>query len=220
MTKMSVAKKFDFSNSFDGGERGMVSARDFTLADIEKARAEAYEEGKAAGATQERATIEQASADALATIGKRLEALAGDLAHLRTEIETEALQAVLNITRKLVPHYAKAHGLEEIEGMVRECLTAVYDEPRVVIRAHESVLEHLKPRLDNVITSTGFGGKVVLFVDESLSESDCRVEWADGGAERDIARLWQEVESSISRFLAREAPTGTAEITGPADHSQ
>lgn len=207
---MSVAKKFDFTNSFDAGDRGMVAARDFTLADMEKARAEAYEKGVAAGKAHERATIEQASATALATVAKRLATLSGELTTLKTTIENEALEAVLGITRKLVPHYAKIHGLDEVEGMTRECLTAVYDEPRVVIRAHEAVLDHIKSRLDDLIASTGFGGKVVLFTDESLAESDCRVEWADGGAERDVARLWHDVEQSISRFLDRDSRTGTA----------
>lgn len=216
MTAMS-AKRFNFKNSFDIGERGMAAARDFTMADMEKARADGFAEGKAAGAEEQRATIEQAAATALSRIGERLGALGAEMEALKARTETEALEAVLTIARKLVPHYAEAHGLAEIEGMVRDCLSAVYDEPRVVIRAQDAVLDHVKSRLEELISASGFGGKAVLFADQSLGAADCRVEWADGGAERDVERLWQEIDANISRFLGREPKPDTGGETAGDD---
>jgi flagellar assembly protein FliH len=218
MQDVNAAKKFDFRNSFDSNERGMVSARDFTLADLEKARAESFEKGKKEGAVEARASIEHATATALGAIGSRLGELRQDMDAVQQALETEALEAVLSIACKLVPHYAEAHGVSEIEGIVRECLTAVYDEPRVVIRAKDAILDHIKLRLDELIASSGFGGKIVLFADPTLGDTDCRIEWADGGTERDTKRLWQEIEDNITRFLGRLP--GPADAESPAEETQ
>lgn len=204
MTTMTAAKKYDFANSFDTNERGLIAARDFTLADMEKARAEGFEAGHAAGAATERASIEHAAANALARIDTGLSMLMTELTAAKERLERESLETVLQIARKLMPHYVKMHGIAEIEGIVRDCLNAVYEEPRIVIRARETILAHLNDRLDALLGSSGFNGKVVMFADPALPEDHCRVEWADGGAERDISRLWREIEENISRFLDHE----------------
>lgn len=194
----------------------MVAARDFTLADMERTKTDAFTEGKAAGAAEQRSSSEHASAVALEAISRRLNDLTGHLDILRSEIEAQALEAVFAITQKLVPHFVEKHGTEEIEGLVRECLSTVYDEPRVVIRARDEILEHIKSRLDELISSSGFGGKVVLFADPSIGAQDCRVEWADGGTERNTDRLWRDIEATIARALGREinATDGTMPVVG------
>lgn len=204
MSATDAIKRYNFRNSFDTNEKGVTVARDFTVEDLDKARAEGFEEGRTAGIAEERASIEQAGTSCLKQIGDGLAQLAMDTTALKAGVEADALDTVLTIARKLVPHYAKTHALDEMEGVIRECLANVYDEPRIVVRAEESVLDHIKSRLDDMITAAGFSGKVVLFGDRTLAPGDCRVEWADGGTERDVERLWQDVDDTISRFLGRE----------------
>jgi hypothetical protein len=35
-----------------------------------------------------------------------------------------------------------------------------------------------------------------------MNDTDCRVEWADGGAERSFAATWQAIESAIERNIS------------------
>lgn len=197
---MAEARKFDFGNSFDAPEGRMVAAKDFTLADIERARAEGFAEGKEAGLAKAKASQSQMEAEALANATAALPAIAESLGMMRTGLENDAIALVKRVLDKVVPFYAKTQGLAEIEALVRECLTHVYDEPRIVVRAHESVIEPLTQKVDGMVASAGFTGKLVLFGDETLAPSDCRVEWADGGAERDIEHVWQNVEEALDRF--------------------
>ena len=62
------------------------------------------------------------------------------------------------------------------------------------------------------LSSAGFRGKVVLLADDGLGASDCRLEWADGGAERKLERIWNEVEELVRRALhePHDAPTKAA----------
>lgn len=208
MSDSNLAKKFRFGNSFDISERGMVAARDFTLADVELAKQKSFEEGKVAGAAEQREQTEHLIATAIGNVAQRMASLESGLTAVKSRVEIEALETVTAIAKKLLPAYAAAHGFEEIKSILHDCLCSVYDEPRIAVRVHDSVLEDLRSQVDGIIAASGFTGKVVLFPDPSLTPSDCRVEWADGGTERDTQRLWREIESSIESFLSTSTKAG------------
>lgn len=200
---MTAIKKFDFNNSFDATERGMVAARDFTLDDIEAARNEGFELGREAALRESKASMEHALGVAVEAVRKELGSIAQALDRLRQDLERQSVETVLAISRKLAPSLATHLGLSDIENTVRQCMSAVYDEPRIVIRAHESTISYLNERLEDLKAQSGFNGRVVLYSDDALSESDCRVEWADGGAERNHERLFEEIENSVSSVLVQ-----------------
>jgi len=60
----------------------------------------------------------------------------------------------------------------------------------------------LQERLTQLSASNGFEGRVVLIGDDAMGESDCRVEWADGGVEREAGRIWRAVEEALARYIA------------------
>ncbi len=199
-----TAKKFDFGNSFDMTERGMVAARDYTLADVEDAQRRGIEEGRARGLAEAQADAEQAATKALDSIGTHLGDLFNDLMTTRDEIERDMVAALHTIVATIVPHYAKTHALDEIDGLVRECLSSLHEEPTVVISVHDSMLYPIQALIDSLITASGFGGKAVLFADPGLAPTDCRVEWADGGAERNLNRLQTDIENALARTHGAE----------------
>jgi len=201
-----VAKRFVFDNYFDTNDKGVTVARDFTVEDLEQARREGFEEGKASGREEAQASINQQVADALANASRAFQALQQGMEGLKQEVEIDALRTVTMIVGKIVPYYAGKHGLKEVEALVHDCLAATYDEPRVVVRAHGSILGPLTDHLDQITTSSGFNGNVVALEDPSLSPGDCRVEWADGGAERDVERVWESIKTSLARFTDESPP--------------
>ncbi len=92
----------------------------------------------------------------------------------------------------------------------------------MVIRIADALLDPLRERLDEVAAKAAFDGKVVLLADEALAPSDVRVEWADGGAERDTGRLWAEIDQVLERNLGDSrlgapAPGDTAAETPVSD---
>lgn len=182
----------------------MTAARDFTLEDIEAAGQQGFEDGKATGLAEAKASIDKSIADALANASLALENLGPALDQLRAGIEADALRTVTTIVKKIVPYYARKYGFDEVEALLHECLSAAYDEPRIVVRAHDSILGSLTDRLDDLTRSSGFNGNIVLFEDQSLAPGDCRVEWADGGAERDVNRVWENIETAITRFTEEQ----------------
>ena len=71
-----------------------------------------------------------------------------------------------------------------------------------MIRAAEAVVQQLDPRIDQLVAQSGFGGKVALVPDETLPPTDCRIDWADGSAERRQQKLEEDVDHAVERYVA------------------
>src|SRR3546814_7421477 len=108
----------------------------------------------------------------------------------------------------LFPQLARSHGLDELHAVVEQCLERLRDEPRVVIRCADADLDALQTRAEQAAARSGFEGKLVFLADERLKTGDLRVEWADGGAERNQTALWPEIDAVIARVPAPTAGAG------------
>src|SRR3546814_12394205 len=106
----------------------------------------------------------------------------------------DSLEAALTVVRKLFPQLARSHGLDELHAVVEQCLERLRDEPRVVIRCADADLDALQTRAEQAAARSGFEGKLVFLADERLKTGDLRVQWADGGAERNQKALWRGID--------------------------
>lgn len=217
--------KFLFDNSFDAVERpaGPAQAaapKHYTEEDLAAARNEGFAQGEAAARAAAMVSIEQATAKTLAAIGIQLNNTAKDIERIRAQILKDSLKVVSAAISKVVPTLARHNALAEIERLIRDCLQAIYDEPRVVVRAHDRVITALQDRVNSLAASNGFHGKIMLFPDEQLNETDCRVEWADGGAERNLDDMWSQIDTALQRMMDGDAVTPPATDAGANTPSQ
>jgi len=113
----------------------------------------------------------------------------------------DAIELLRTVTAKAVPALARKEPLADLEAMVVECLRETADEPRIVLRVPPDLFEPMRRRLDGIAQGHGFAGKFVLLVDESIGPADARLEWADGGAERNIARIARQIDAALARAL-------------------
>ncbi|MDZ7714087.1 MAG: FliH/SctL family protein [Rhodovibrio sp.] len=178
--------------------------------ELAAARAEAHAQGHAAGLAEGRqaaeAEAERALSAALDRLAAGLETLAAGEAKAREARDRESLELCVGLLRRLFPALARKHGQGEIEQVFQDALERLRDEPRVVVRCADRHLDALKERVDGLAARLGFEGRVVLLADETMQPGNARVEWADGGVERDSERLWQDVERAVERALAPPAP--------------
>jgi flagellar assembly protein FliH len=167
------------------------------------ARRQGEETGAARGRAEAVAAFDKQIAAALAAISQQVTAIAK-----ATESEAEAagksVDLALAIAKKLYPAMAERGGIAEIEAILAQCLTSLKQEPRLVAYVNPAQLDALQARLAELTGASGFEGRVVLIADEKMAESDCRVEWADGGVERDSGQIWRAIEETLTRYLAVE----------------
>jgi flagellar assembly protein FliH len=202
---MAAISKFLFETSFEAHRAGEAPPapvrRSFTPAEVEAARAEGHAEGIEAGRAAALAALEARAADALAALAGKLAALLKDAAATEQARTRETVAAMATIARKVMPGLAERHGLAEIEALLLDCLGRLHDEPRVVVRINDAILDALKERLDALASGIGFAGRIIVIADPAVAAGDARIEWADGGAERDSARAWADIDGLIARFI-------------------
>lgn len=183
----------------------------FSEAELASARQAAYGDGRAAGLKEAAAAAERRQADALAALADALRALVADWREDAVRRQREAFDLGMAVLRRLQPELARRHALEEIGGVVHECLARLDAAPRLSIRVNPAHLDGVRAEAERVVADMGFDGKIVFAGDAHVAPGDCRVEWGDGGAERDQARLWEEIESILARAFAEgdaAAPAG------------
>src|SRR5207302_11200617 len=115
--------------------------------------------------------------------------------------ERDAIELARTITGKLFPTLTRRGAVEEIAAIVTQCMRETTDEPRLVLRVHDSIFQAVQQRVAPLAGSAGWPGKLIIRPDETLGEGDCRVEWADGGVERDTTRTRREIDAIITRAV-------------------
>ena len=196
-------KKFLFdTNDFDKPAPVEQPAITYSEDQLMMAKTQAYAQGKNEAAAEARTSQETQTHQLLGQLIMQLERLIA--AEDRREIEnmTAATRLAMTVTHKLLPQLAEKFSLPEIERVILESLEVRKDEQRIAIMVSAQHLEVLKERLDRLAIERGFAGKLILIADDTLGASDCRVEWADGGAERMYERLFAQIEMEFAKAIA------------------
>lgn len=210
---MTASRKFLFENDFAHPEEMKRRAAVHTEEAMAAAKAEAFAAGKAAAEAEQRASEEQRIAELLTTISGQVEVLSAERAQTDDRIARDSGALAVSICRKILPTLAAQNALQEIEGLVMRTIAEMTEEPRLVIRVADSRLDALQTRLDRM--SSGFPGKLVLLGDDELAENDCAVLWADGGTERNVDRLWSEIDQIVAGLTDDETqPAQTSPFEG------
>jgi len=221
---MTQARKFLFDTAFAAArtEREQKPKPQFTEADLAAARGEGQQAGFEMGREQAMRDIARRAADALDAAAGSLARIDAAQSQAAEEIRIDASRLALAIAAKLAPALIARHPLAEIEAVVADCLAQLPTEPRVVVRVAEALVDALSGRIDEIVRRSGFSGAVVLLGEPAMAPGDARVEWADGGAERNLGRTLGAVEETIERYcrLHADAAPRPAEPRGvPAEEA-
>lgn len=171
--------------------------------------AEGHAAGRAEGYAQGKAEIEAQTNARLANATERLAAGVGQLLAERAAgnamRQDQPLHLALAIVRKLMPELARRGGIAEVEGLVRACLMELLDEPRMIVRVAPDLADAVREQVGAMAASRGFGTRLVIVDEPAMAAGDCRLEWAEGGAERDTARLLNDIDAALVRLIGAPA---------------
>jgi flagellar assembly protein FliH len=205
MMSSAASRRFLFDVSFDGPlpsetkKPAKPEPPAITEAQLAEVRAKAFAEGRAAGLAEAEGKREAAVAETLHGVAERIAALFEARREVEQEVASASVELALTVVRKALPTMAKHAALDEVAALVRQCLEEAIDEPRIVVRVPDAIFDDAKVQLDSVAAAAGYAGKLIVFADDALQPEQARVEWADGGAERDLTRLMNEIDAAAKR---------------------
>lgn len=174
----------------------------FTEEELALTRDAAFAEGQQAGFAEAAERTERLTQAALAALSDQMATLfrqADEAADANARAAVRVAQAAL---RKMLPAACEAYAFDEVTRVVEDVVGHILDEPRIIVKVAEPLVQGVREKLEATAQAHGFEGRVVVQADPRLAVGDARVEWTDGGAERDQARLWSEIENTIERALA------------------
>lgn len=199
---------FTFDTRFDdpAGRRDRDPKRPIHTDEVLRAAvAAAREEGRRDGRTESATRSESLAALALERAAAGLEALSREQAEMSREAERAACRLAAEFLGRFAPEHARRMGLDEIAAVLRDCLSDLREEPRVVLRVTDQRIEALRELVGPIKAKAAFPGEVILLGDDALGPADCLVEWADGGALRDSRRFSAAIQQAVDRILSASA---------------
>lgn len=205
-------QKFLFTRSFtEGSPESYAKAKEptYSQAQLDAAKEEAYQLGLAAGQKSETEKQQQHIASLLSLVGQKIGLLLAEAETARGQELAGIAEIATAIARKVMPHYTEQHGLQEITAILSQVLREMNREPRLVVRVSEAIFDIVSDQIKTLSEQHAYAGKVVVIAEANMAPSDCLVEWADGGIERDIKSLWQEIDRAMAQTAQSSAPPPT-----------
>ena len=174
----------------------------------------AFKRGQAAGEAEASARIERRLTAVITQASERIGELSKKFSGLEARLEAEAVEVAVAIARKLAPALIAREPLAEIEALVVDVLAHVRSAPHVVVRVAEDLIEPAGARLKEIAEQRGFANRLVLLPEPDLKPDEVRVEWADGGVERDRSAVEARIDEAVANYLARGGASAPATGTG------
>ncbi len=210
---MTAARKFIFETNFDDfqapepkpeeiveeAEPVQEEAPTYSEDELNAAREEALVAGRKEGANEAADASEREIAAALAAIEGGLSELFRMQEEANDSMLKNAISVAATVARKLFPDLNRKNALGEVENLVVTTMEKVMDEPKVTVNVAEELRPGLEQRIDSLIK--GCEGKLMVRGDADMALGDCKIEWNEGGAERNTDAMWKEIDLIIEHNI-------------------
>lgn len=209
---MMAPTKFTFDNDFGGGPRKpvepviTVAEHQVKLAETETA---ALKRGYAQGENDAQVEVNRRIAATLDTIAQNIAAASAALTAIEARLECEAVEVAVAVARKLAPTLIAREPFAEISALASDSFRQLITAPHIVVRVNDAVYATAKEKLEDIARAYTFEGRLVVLAEPEIAAGDCRIEWADGGINRDIAGAEAAIGEAVDAYIgARRSLAG------------
>jgi len=201
---MAAPTKFLFDTDFAGGPRKpaepmiTVAEHEVKLAEIEVA---AQKRGYAQGQHDAQIEVDRRIAATLEHIAQSIATASAALQSIEARLECEAVEVAVAVAQKLAPALVAREPFAEISALASDCFRQLIAAPHIVVRVNDAVYATAKEKLEDIARAKSFEGRLVVFAEPDIAVGDCRIEWADGGINRDSAGTDAAIGEAVDRYI-------------------
>ena len=199
----------------------------FSAEELESARAQALSEGRMNGLAEGRdaawkeamASIEKQNSDTLTTIAASLNKAMTTLEKSAENAFSTAVEIAVAVCKKAVPSLCETNALEEVRLLLEKNLHFLKDEPKISLRLNPSLADPIKPVVTDLVKKEAYAGRIAVVRDENVPVGDCRVEWKNGGLEKNLQEVLNHTEELINLYThTSPADKPPAALNGEEKH--
>jgi flagellar assembly protein FliH len=220
---MGAPAKFLFDVDFAAGADRKPAEPSITLADhvvkLAEAETAAARRGYAEAQADAKVESDRRIAEALVRIATSLAKAAEGLAAIETRLECEAVDVAVAVARKLAPALIAQEPFAEIAALARDCCRELVTAPHIAVRVNDAVYAAAREKLDDIVRAGSFQGRLVVLAEPDIAVGDCRIEWADGGINRDSAAADAAIRAAVASYVsARKSLAGSHDTPRRDEH--
>jgi flagellar assembly protein FliH len=200
---MGATTKFLFDVDFapSAERKPTMSLADHALK-IAEAEKVGYDRGYSAAQKDAKVESDRRIATALERIATAITAGNSALKAIETRLECEAVEVAVAVGRKLAPALMAREPFAEIAALAANCFRQLVATPHVAVRVNDTLYSTTQEKLDEIMRARGFEGRLVVLAESDIAPGDCRIEWADGGVNRDSAAADAEIGKAVTGYLS------------------
>jgi flagellar assembly protein FliH len=200
---MGATTKFLFDVDFaPSAERKPTMSLADHMLKIAEAEKIAYDRGYSAAQKDAKVESDRRTATALERIAAAITAGNSALKAIETRLECEAVEVAVAVGRKLAPALMAREPFAEIAALAADCFRQLVATPHIAVRVNDTLYSTTQEKLDEIMRSRGFEGRLVVLAESDIAPGDCRIEWADGGVNRDSAAADAEIGKAVTGYLS------------------
>jgi flagellar assembly protein FliH len=199
---MSAPTKFLFDVDFAGGaeRKPALSLAEHSLK-LAEAETAAFRNGYAQAQTDDKGEADRRIAAALERIAGSLVEANAALQAIETRLECEAVDVAVAVARKLAPALIAHEPFAEIAALASDCFRQLVSSPHIAVRVNDALYAAAREKLEGIVRAGGFEGRLVVLAEADIGLGDCRIEWADGGINRDSAAADAAIGEAVAGYV-------------------
>jgi len=202
---MSAPAKFLFNVDFAERERKPAEPM-ITLAEhairVAEAETAAHRRGYAEAQTDAAVEAQRRVAGALEQAAAGLGQASETLKAIEARLECEAVDVAVAVARKLAPALIEGEPFAEISALASDCFRQLTASPHIAVRVNDALYAAAREKLDAIAHAGGYEGRLVVLAEPGIAPGDCRIEWADGGINRDSAAADAAIGEAVARYVS------------------
>jgi flagellar assembly protein FliH len=218
---MKNAEKFTFDTIFSKtgeilNEPPKPQKRSYLAKDVDIIRKDAVAEGTRSAQAQ----ADQAIASSLKQMSAVVEGLFNLLDKEVEHVRAEAAQLAFAIGTKIAGKHLEENPTQGIQALIDDCLANLRSEPHIHIQVHPQNAEEISERIQSSLNGRSFGGQLHISPSDGLSETDVRIEWANGGVEKSHHEIIKAIATVIDERWNTSVGDDLADLDEAADQRE
>jgi flagellar assembly protein FliH len=179
-------------------------------AKLAEAESDAHRRGYQDAQTDAKVEFDRRMADAMERIAAHLAEANNALRAIETRLECEAVEVAVAVAKKLAPTLIAREPFAEISALASDCFRELVAAPHLAVRVNDALYAEAREKLEDIVRAKSFQGRLVVLAEPDIAIGDCRIEWADGGINRNAAAAEAAIDAAVTGYIgARRNFTGT-----------
>jgi flagellar assembly protein FliH len=179
-------------------------------AKLAEAEASAHRKGYAEAQADAKVEFDRRMADVMERIATNLAEANNALKAIETRLECEAVEVAVAVAKKLSPALLAREPFAEISALASESFRELVAAPHIAVRVNDVLYAEAREKLEDIVRAKSFQGRLVVLAEPDIAVGDCRIEWADGGINRNAAAAEAVIDAAVTNYIgARRNIAGT-----------